>query len=138
MDYPMAVGFGLAWRWALLYGFLSFVTQIWAGSQFSPGQGGGLGELLAWSGVFGVVAIAAAVERAIHGDRVIDPKITFRVAVVGTVIGGAVAIAWFASKGGPVRGDWWIAPAGAALAVVLWAFLLGPGRNKHVPSNAEK
>lgn len=126
MAYPVSVGFGLAWRWVLYYGFLSFVTQIWAGSQFSPGQGGGLGELLGWSAVFGFVAVAAAVERAMHSSRMIDPKTTFIVAVVGTAIGGALAVLWFTSKGGPSRGDWWIAPAFAALAVVLWVFLLAP------------
>lgn len=39
--------------WVALYGPASFITQIWAGSQYSPGQGGGLAELLGWSAFFG-------------------------------------------------------------------------------------
>lgn len=126
MGIPIAVGLGLAWRWVLLYGVLSLVTQIWAGSEFSPGQGGGLAELLRWSVIFGVVAIAAAVERAINSSRIIEPRTTFRAALVGTFLGGIGAIVWFSMKGGPSSGDWWVAPAVAAAAVILWVFVLAP------------
>ena len=120
------VGWGLAWRWAAMYAVLCFVTQLWAGSQYSAGQGGGLGELVMWSAMFGVVAIVIAVERAINGSRVIDPGAAFVAAVVGQAVGAAMAIAWFTAKGGPTPGDWWIGPAIAALFVALWVHLLAP------------
>jgi hypothetical protein len=43
--------------WSILYLVASFVTQLWAGSQYSPGQGGGLRELLQWSALFGLIAV---------------------------------------------------------------------------------
>lgn len=122
----LAVGVGLAVRWTLLYGVLSFVTQLWAGSQYSVGQGGGLEELIRWSVIFGVISVVVAVERTINGDRVIEAGATFTAAVVGQVVGTAVAVAWFTTKGGPSYGDWWVGPAVAAVAVALWVHLLAP------------
>lgn len=129
MGRPGAVGVGVAWRWATLYAALCFVTQIWAGSQHSPGQGGGLMELVAWAGAFGVVVVVAAVERELNGSRVIDPGAILRVAVAGHVVGTVIAFAWFTSKNGPSRGDWWVAPAVAAVFVIAWVHLLAPRRS---------
>lgn len=126
MGRAVGVGLGVAWRWAALYAALCLVTQLWAGSQYSAGQGGGLAELVGWSVVFGLVAVGASVERAINGDRVVDPGAVLRVAAVGHGLGTAVALGWFTAKGGPERGDWWVAPALAALAVVLWVHLVAP------------
>lgn len=122
----LRVATGFALRWVLLYGVLSFVTQLWAGSQFSQGQGGGLGELIKWSAIFGAIALAVVAERAINGSRVIDVKAAFIAAVIGQAIGTAVALLWFTAKGGPTAGDWWVGPAFAALTVTLWVHLLAP------------
>lgn len=125
----LTIGWGIAWRWAALYLVLSFVTQIWAGSQFSAGQGGGFQELVGWSVAFGVIAVGVSVERGISGRRVIDPQAVFIAGVVGQVIASVVAIVWFTSKGGPAPGDWWLGPAGAALCVAVWVHLLAPRRS---------
>lgn len=124
--HAVSVGLGLAWRWALLYAVLSFLTQLWAGNAYSQGQGGGLAELIKWSVIFGLIAIAVTVERAINGNRVLVGGAVFLAAVVGQTIGTGVALYWFTTKGGPVTGDWWIGPAFAALAVTLWVHLLAP------------
>lgn len=128
MGRAVAVGFGVAWRWAALYAVLCFGTQLWAGSQYSTGQGGGLNELVRWSAVFGVVTIAASVERVLNGDRVVDPQAVLIAAIVGHGIGTAFAMWWYTSKGGPRTNDWWVAPACAALFAVLWVHLLAPRR----------
>lgn len=126
MDRAIAVGFGVAWRWALLYAVLCFVTLLWAGSQFSPGQGGGLTELVQWSVMFGLITVAAAVERAINGDRVIDPKAVMLAAALGHAVGTGIAVYWFTQKGGPHPGDWWVAPACATVLAAFWVYLLAP------------
>lgn len=123
------IGWGIAWRWAAFYLVLSFVTQLWAGSQFSAGQGGGFRELVGWSIAFGVIAVGVSVEREINGRRVIDPQAAFVAGVVGQVIASVAAIAWFTSKGGPAPGDWWLGPAGAAVCVAVWVQLLAPRRS---------
>lgn len=122
----LRVGVVFVLRWTLLYGVLSFVTQLWAGSQFSTGQGGGFGELIKWSAIFGAIAVAVVVERAVNGSRVIDGKASFYVAVVGQLIGTGIALMWFTAKGGPTAGDWWVGPACAALAVTLWVHAMAP------------
>lgn len=126
MGRAITVGIGIAWRWALLYTALCFVTQLWAGSQYSAGQGGGLAELIGWSAAFGALTVVACVERAMNGSRVVDPGAVFRVVMVGHVLGTIAAIIWFTSKNGPDRGDWWIAPAMAALCATLWVHLGAP------------
>lgn len=126
MGRAVAVGLGVAWRWAALYAVLCFVTQLWAGSQYSRGQGGGLDELVRWAVIFGVVAVAASVERVLNGNRVVDPQAVFFAAAVGHAIGTAIAVWWFTAKGGPQPHDWWVAPACAALCAVLWVHLLAP------------
>lgn len=120
------VAIGVAWRWAALYAVLCFVTQLWAGSQYSQGQGGGLAELVRWAAIFGVIALVAAVERAASGARVVDPQAVLIAAGVGHGIGTAVAVWWFSTKGGPLTDDWWVAPACAAVCVVLWVHLGAP------------
>lgn len=127
------VGVGVAWRWVAAYAVLCFVTQLWAGNQYSPGQGGGLDELVRWAGVFGLVAVVACLERVINGTRVVDPGAVIRVAMVGHALATGGALWWFTSKGGPVRGDWWLAPAVAALCVVLWVHLAAPRLRSGAP-----
>lgn len=122
----VTVALGLAWRWTALYAVLCFVTQVWAGSQYSPGQGGGLAELVKWAAIFGAIAVAVAVERVVNGRRLVEPMAAFFAAVVGQVVGTGLALAWFTYKGGPQAGDWWIGPAFAAAGVALWAHLLAP------------
>lgn len=122
--YPVMVGVGVAVRWVLLYVPLVFVTQLWAGSQYSPGQGGGWQELALWAGIFGVVTVAACVERAFNGDRIVDPQAVLKVAAIGHVVGAMIAVFWFTAKGGPNRSDWFIAPATATVFVALWVHLL--------------
>lgn len=122
----VSVGVGLAWRWVLLYAVLSFVTQLWSGSAYSQGQGGGLAELIRWSVIFGVIAVAVTVERAFNGNRVLISGAVFLAAVVGHAVGTGIALYWFTVKGGPAAGDWWVGPAAAALAVTLWVHLLAP------------
>lgn len=138
MGQAVAVGLGVAWRWFLFYAVMCFVTQLWAGSQYSIGQGGGLLELVGWSAAFGVLTVAAVVERDLHGTRWIVPRTVFRAAVIGHILGAAAAVAWFTSKNGPSRGDWWIAPAAATLAVVLWVHLLTPRRARDLYANTER
>lgn len=133
-----AVGTGLAWRWLVFYGILSFVTQLWAGSQYSPGAGGGFVELALWSALFGVIAVAVVVERAINGNRRFTAKSTFIATILGQTVGAVIAIAWFSSKNGPQQGEWWIGPAFAAVAVTLWVHLLAPRASKGQLSGASR
>lgn len=114
----------LALGWVLLYGIASFVTQLWAGSRYSPGQGGGLMELLGWSALFGTIAVAGClllVPRV--GPRNGDPH---WVPLSGIFLGYAVGVAWalwaFSRKGGPTPGDWWVCPALSCIGVVGDAF----------------
>lgn len=127
----LRAGAGFAVRWVVLYGVLSYVTQLWAGSQYSVGQGGGLGELIKWSTIFGAIALAVVIERVVNGSRVIDGKAAFYAAVVGQLVGTGVALWWFTAKGGPAAGDWWVGPACAALAVTLWVHLMAPRATVH-------
>jgi hypothetical protein len=120
------VAIGVAWRWAALYAVLCFVTQLWAGSQYSRGQGGGLDELVRWAAIFGVVAVVASAERAAAGQRVIDPQAVLIAAAMGHGLGTALAVWWFTAKGGPQPNDWWVAPASAAVCAVLWVHLAAP------------
>lgn len=124
--YPVIVGLQLAWRWVVFYTVLCFVTQLWAGSQFSEGQGGGFGELVMWAAIGGALAVAVAVERAMHGSRDLRPRALFIAAVVGQTIGAVIAIFWFTSKGGPAPGDWWIGPISAAFCVGVWCWVFAP------------
>ena len=108
-----------ALSWLGLYLPASFVTQIWAGSQYSPGQGGGFGELVKWSLVFGAAAVLVCAllvpsEAPRFGDRYWVP--------LGGLFGGyGLGMAWavyaFSMKGGPSPGDWWVCPAMSCIGV---------------------
>ncbi|MFI6233993.1 hypothetical protein ACIBD9_10610 [Micromonospora sp. NPDC050784] len=110
----------MAVAWSILYLVASFVTQIWAGSQFSPDQGGGLRELLQWSGIFGLIAVAGCLylvpSRAPkHGDQHWAPLL----GVFGGYLLGLVwAVLAFTQKGGPDPGDWWVCPALSCVGVL--------------------
>ncbi|MFD3647139.1 hypothetical protein ACFWVT_25115 [Streptomyces cyaneofuscatus] len=107
---------GATWRiavaWTIFYAATSFVTQIWAGSQFSPGQGGGLKELLRWSGIFGALTVAGCFyvtpsQGPRHGDQQWAPYL-------GMVGGYAFGLIWAViafTQREPEPGDWWVCPA---------------------------
>lgn len=106
--------------WACLYIPASYVTQIWAGSEFSPGQGGGLKELLQWSGAFGVLALLACFylvpsRGPKFGDRHWAPLLGL---VGGYMLGAAWAVYAFTLKNGPDPGDWWVCPAMSCVGVI--------------------
>jgi hypothetical protein len=95
--------------WSVFYFVASFVTQIWAGSQFSPGQGGGFKELLHWSALFGAITVAGCLYLIPSGDRVYW---TYTSGLYGGYILGLIwAVIAFSAKNGPTPGDWWVCPA---------------------------
>ncbi|MEU1349860.1 hypothetical protein [Streptomyces sp. NPDC005795] len=114
---------GASWRiavaWIAFYATASFVTQIWAGSQFSPGQGGGLKELLLWSATFGALTVAGCFyltpsRGPWHGDPQWAPYL-------GMVGGYAFGLLWAVvafTKRGPEPGDWWVCPATSCVGVL--------------------
>lgn len=110
--------FQLAVIWVVLYGIASFVTQLWAGSQFSPGQGGGLAELLTWSALFGLLTVVGLI-------ILLPPDYAFTgifvTPFIGYLIGFVYAAVSFTQKGGPVPGDWWVAPAASCCLVLVSA-----------------
>ena len=106
--------------WILCYLPASFVTQLWAGSQFSPGQGGGLSELLRWSGLFGCLTVVGCLyivpsSGPVHGDQHWAPLIGL---FGGYLLGLIWAVIAFTEKGGPGPGDWWVCPAMSCIGVV--------------------
>lgn len=110
----------LAVGWCIFYGAASFITQIWAGSQYSKSQGGGLKELLQWSAIFGVAAILGCLLLTpTRGPQFTDPGWTpFGGMGVGYVIGLVWAVIAFTAKaGGPRPGDWWVCPAMSCIGV---------------------
>lgn len=116
--------FRLAIAWTLFYGAASVVTQIWAGSQFSPGQGGGLGELVQWSVIFGVIAVLGCLYiTPAKGPKHTDPGWAPYWGLFG---GYALGLLWalfaFTLKGGPDPGDWWVCPALSCIGVLGSAF----------------
>lgn len=108
----------LACVWVVFYGLASFVTQIWAGSSFSPGQGGGIAELLAWSTLFGALAVFGALI-LLPSDY--DGALIFAALFIGYIVGIAYAIVWFTAGGGPKPGDWWVAPASSCCLILVAA-----------------
>jgi len=98
----------LAVFWIVWYGVASFVTQIWAGSEYSPGQGNGLTELLMWSAMFGLLALSGV---ALLMPRSGEAVVPVAAAAAGYFAGAGYAVYWFTQKGGPQPGDWWVAPA---------------------------
>lgn len=109
----------VAIRWAIASVVLSGITQLWAGSGASPGNGGGFAELILWASVFGAIVVAMTWDRARHANHPVDAESVWNSAAVGFVIAGLIAVVWFTAKGGPTTGDWFVGPAGAALAVGL-------------------
>lgn len=114
---------GTALAWVILYGVASLITQLWAGSKYSPGQGGGLGELLQWSLLFGIIAVVGCFvitppRAPKHGDTGWLPRGLF----IGYALGLLWAIAAFTMKGGPTPGDWWVCPALSCIGVLGSAF----------------
>ena len=110
----------MAIAWVILYASASFVTQIWAGSQFSPGQGGGLKELLLWSGAFGAVAVAGCFYLTpSRGPRGGDPEWAPYLGLFGGYMFGLVwAVFAFTWEDGPEPGDWWVCPAMSCIGVL--------------------
>lgn len=109
---------GFIWRWALFYLVASFVSQIWAGSRFSPGQGGGIKELLAWSTLFGVVSVVVVVV-AIRAGRNVEAGWAFAGAVIGHFVGAVAAIVYWTAVHPPGPGQWWVGPGFAAAGVLV-------------------
>lgn len=103
---------------------LSLVTQLWAGSQYSPGQGGGLRELLGWSALFGAIVLVMVTERQIRAPGEGCTEYVLGGGVPGFIVGAVSAVVWFTSKNGPTTGDWFVGPACAAAgaAVALYIF----------------
>ncbi len=106
--------------WIVLYIPASFATQLWAGSQYSPEQGGGLFELVRWSGAFGIIAVAGcAFIVPTRGPRYGDPNWAPLFGLFGGYALGFVwAIVAFTIKGGPSPGDWWVCPALSCVGVL--------------------
>ena len=106
--------------WLCWYALTSLVTQIWAGSQYSPTQGGGLEELLQWSAVFGAIAVVGCflltpTHAPIRGDPGWAPYLGL---YGGYALGLLWAIIAFTFKGGPEAGDWWVCPALSCVGVL--------------------
>jgi hypothetical protein len=108
----------IAGYWALFYGVASFITQLWAGSEFSKGRGGGLAELVTWSVLFGLLTVV--------GTLLLLPTDYAGIAVfsslyIGYGVGLVYALITFTSKGGPSPGDWWVAPAASCCLILVSA-----------------
>lgn len=108
----------LAAAWWASFVPLSFVTQVWAGSEFSPGQGGGYGELMAWSTMFGLAAVGTVL--VVNAWSLADGRDgrsfgeeAYGSAAKGFFLAAILAGIYFSRKGGPEAGDWWIGPLGA-------------------------
>lgn len=95
----------------------SFVTQIWAGSSFSPGQGGGFRELIFWSLLFGfLLLVFVAFAKEIGYTRADTDEVRMAI-VIGFFLGALYFVYRVSATGGmPSTGSWWPAPAGSALA----------------------
>ena len=122
-------GLRFARRWFALFVPLAFITQIWAGSRFSPGKGGGLTELLLWTVLFGAIATVLVARRAWTDPATNWVSLAATATIIGFIIGAVLAVFWFQSTGGPSTGKWFIGPATAAccagLAVTYRAWLSG-------------
>lgn len=112
--------FRLTIAWVGLYASASFVTQIWSGSPYSPGQGGGIEELLTWSALFGATAVGGCLFLIpAAGPKHTDPGWAPYWGLVGGYVVGAIwAVTAFTIKGGPTSGDWWVCPALSCIGVL--------------------
>jgi hypothetical protein len=108
----------LAGTWAAFYGIASFVTQLWAGSEYSKGQGDGIVELLSWSVLFGVFALVGAII-LLPSDY--DGGGVFTALFVGYFVGLIYAVVDFTVNGPPRPGDWWVAPAASCCLILVAA-----------------
>lgn len=108
----------LAGTWAVFYGIASFVTQLWAGSDFSKGQGDGLTELISWSVLFGVFTLTFAL-LLLPSDY--EGSSIFISLYVGYGVGLVYATIDFTLNGPPRPGDWWVAPAASCCLVLVAA-----------------
>ncbi|MXP20190.1 hypothetical protein GIY30_02240 [Gordonia sp. HNM0687] len=108
---------GLLWFGSLIP--LAFITQVFAGSSFSPGQGGGFRELLTWVIVFGVITLGIVAERHTHSRSDALTDLTRTGAMFGFLVGVVVAVVWFSMKGGPEPGNWFVGPAFAAAGAAV-------------------
>lgn len=119
-SFKRGAGLRTAVAWTVLYLPASLVTQIWAGSAFSHGQGGGLRELLLWSGLFGLVAVVGCIyvvpsKRPKYGDPHWMPLLGL---CGGYLLGALWALMAFTVKNGPEQGDWWVCPALSCIGVL--------------------
>ena len=139
---PPAVPTGVPWR-ALIsvaarwFGYLipaAFVTQIWAGSQFSPGQGGGFTELIGWVALFGAALLAMVGHRGYRADPDRVVRLALRGCTIGWFAGVTLAITWFSSKGGPRTGEWFVAPLTATIGAALALYAITP----HAQGNLDR
>lgn len=113
--------------WFVSYLPGAFVTQIWAGSQFSPGNGGGFKELMQWVVLFAVLSAATCLyllpsdpdAGETGGDLFVGP---WFVIFGGWLVGLVWAVTAFSVKGHPEPGDWWVCPAMSWIGVVIFAF----------------
>ncbi|WP_156424672.1 hypothetical protein [Arthrobacter sp. EpRS71] len=121
----------IAGYWALFYGVASFVTQLFAGSEFSKGRGGGLAELLTWSVLFGLLTVFGTL-LLLPTDY--DGVVVFYCLFIGYGVGSLYAVITFTSKGGPNPGDWWVAPAASCcLMLVSASYARVKPRKKDIP-----
>jgi hypothetical protein len=110
----------LAVAWSVYYLAASFVTQIWAGSRYSPGQGGGFEELVRWSALFGAVAVLGCLHLVPsrpqkYGDHHWTPLFGL---FGGYLLGLMWAVFAFSAKNGPEPGDWWVCPAMSCIGIL--------------------
>jgi hypothetical protein len=106
--------------WSGFYLAASFVTQIWAGSQYSPGQGGGFKELVQWSALFGAIAVVGClylVPSRGAKDAGHDWGPAFGL-LGGYLLGMIWAVVAFTAKNGPSPGDWWVCPAMSCIGIL--------------------
>ncbi len=119
-SFKLAAATRLAAGWMVLYVPAAFITQLWAGGTYSPGQGGGIAELLRWSFLFGVFAVLACYFLSPSvaprfGDKRWAP---FSGLLFGYLFGAVWAVIGFSMRGGPQEGDWWVAPSMSLVGVL--------------------
>lgn len=116
---PVRQAASIALYWFGWFIPLSLVTQLWAGSHFSPGHGGGLKELVGWVVAFGAITAGLVAKRAADDPTVEWAAPAARGATWGFLAGVVTALVWFTSKGGPATGDWFVGPAMACVGVAI-------------------
>lgn len=84
------------------------------------GPGGGLKELLQWSGLFGLIAVSGCLylvpsRGPKHGDQHWAPLLGL---FGGYLLGLLWAVLAFTTKNGPTPGDWWVCPAMSCVGIL--------------------